>query len=604
MTTSSISIESFICVVTNLYFVFIEKRKQGKKIKYYLAHSIRQGKKIKKIRKFLGTDLSDEEIESLIKKNKEKFPINELENLECKESKNIDIKKLRTFPMSIVKKTSAQYNKSFHAKIFTLFASSHSQVYNFSKRFPLAFKFCFCFLKDDEAQWFLDSSKIITMRKWIMHKSKTSCDEVFTIFKHWENNWKTYTKTANNLLDKDLSKYSDKELYNLFEKFYIQYLLAGSVAYICDSFMSVGSEDWLEEEIKKELKSKKTNEKEIIATVRTLTSPVHLSFSLEAEYQLLKTAEKFAAKYKTLPTLHRLKKEHPKLFALLEKNEKDFYWVQNNYYNVRYLDVEYMYEQVNKIIEDAKKDKINVSKLRIEKEKELKHHKEKRQKLLDNAGLSTYMKNLLKIARLFSKWKDVRKGGVYIGMHHFDKFLEEVANRTQYTKRQLTYSIFPEIKPILFDKIDIKEKLAEREKKTFFAVTDKGYYIAGGPKANRYFEEFDKLKQEYVVEIRGVVASPGYARGRVRIIKKTEQMKEFKEGEILVANQTTPEYVPVMKKAAAIITEQGGITSHAAIVSRELKKPCIIGTKIAAKALMDGETVEVDARNGIIRRER
>ena len=67
---------------------------------------------------------------------------------------------------------------------------------------------------------------------------------------------------------------------------------------------------------------------------------------------------------------------------------------------------------------------------------------------------------------------------------------------------------------------------------------------------------------------------------------------------------TTPEFMPIMKKAAAIVTEQGGITSHAAIVARELGKPCVIGTKIATSALRDGEVVEVDANNGIVRREK
>ncbi len=64
---------------------------------------------------------------------------------------------------------------------------------------------------------------------------------------------------------------------------------------------------------------------------------------------------------------------------------------------------------------------------------------------------------------------------------------------------------------------------------------------------------------------------------------------------------TTPEMVPVMKRAAAFVTDEGGITCHAAIVSREMKKPCIIGTKIATKVLKDGDLVEVDANRGIVR---
>jgi pyruvate,water dikinase len=64
---------------------------------------------------------------------------------------------------------------------------------------------------------------------------------------------------------------------------------------------------------------------------------------------------------------------------------------------------------------------------------------------------------------------------------------------------------------------------------------------------------------------------------------------------------TRPEYISAMKKAAAIVTDEGGITCHAAIVSRELKKPCIIGTKIATKVLKDGDLVEVDADKGIVK---
>jgi pyruvate,water dikinase len=64
---------------------------------------------------------------------------------------------------------------------------------------------------------------------------------------------------------------------------------------------------------------------------------------------------------------------------------------------------------------------------------------------------------------------------------------------------------------------------------------------------------------------------------------------------------TTPDFVPAMKKAVAFITDEGGITSHAAIVARELKKPCIIGAKIATRALKDGDLIEVDANRGVVK---
>ena len=75
----------------------------------------------------------------------------------------------------------------------------------------------------------------------------------------------------------------------------------------------------------------------------------------------------------------------------------------------------------------------------------------------------------------------------------------------------------------------------------------------------------------------------------------------MKQGEILVAPMTSPDYITALRKAAAVITDEGGITSHAAIVSRELGIPGIVGTKIATQVLKDGDLVEVDAERGIVR---
>ncbi len=89
-----------------------------------------------------------------------------------------------------------------------------------------------------------------------------------------------------------------------------------------------------------------------------------------------------------------------------------------------------------------------------------------------------------------------------------------------------------------------------------------------------------------IQEILGEIGARGSATGRVIVIKNIlSDAKRFKKGDILVAGMTRPEFVPIMKKAAAIITDEGGITCHAAIIAREMKKPCIIGTKIAAQLL-------------------
>lgn len=100
--------------------------------------------------------------------------------------------------------------------------------------------------------------------------------------------------------------------------------------------------------------------------------------------------------------------------------------------------------------------------------------------------------------------------------------------------------------------------------------------------------------------LEGTPASPGVATGPVRIIKKASEIDKVKEGDILVASMTDPDYVPAMKRAAAILTDKGGKTSHAAIVSRELGCPAVVGSTNATKLLKNGEIITVDGSSGKI----
>ncbi|HUX88863.1 MAG TPA: phosphoenolpyruvate synthase [Chloroflexota bacterium] len=102
------------------------------------------------------------------------------------------------------------------------------------------------------------------------------------------------------------------------------------------------------------------------------------------------------------------------------------------------------------------------------------------------------------------------------------------------------------------------------------------------------------------VLVRGLGASPGLATGMVRVLLSPDQAAELRPGEVLVTTQTSPDWVPVMRRAAAIVTDTGGMTSHAAIVSRELGIPCIVGTRDATKLLREGVVVTVNAREGTV----
>lgn len=115
---------------------------------------------------------------------------------------------------------------------------------------------------------------------------------------------------------------------------------------------------------------------------------------------------------------------------------------------------------------------------------------------------------------------------------------------------------------------------------------------------NRFMQVVPQLHG--TVLLTGVAACPGIASGQVRIIPNPSQLHKMKPGEIMVTEMTTPDYVPAMKKAAGIITDKGGRTAHAAIVSRELGIPCVVGTVHATELLTDGQLVTVDGFNGKI----
>ena len=103
---------------------------------------------------------------------------------------------------------------------------------------------------------------------------------------------------------------------------------------------------------------------------------------------------------------------------------------------------------------------------------------------------------------------------------------------------------------------------------------------------------------KHVVLARGLAAAPGIASGKVRVLETPDQGDRLQEGEILVAQMTNPDWLPTIRRAAALVTDTGGMTCHAAIVARELGVPCVVGTRTGTRDLHDGTTVTVDGARG------
>jgi len=133
-------------------------------------------------------------------------------------------------------------------------------------------------------------------------------------------------------------------------------------------------------------------------------------------------------------------------------------------------------------------------------------------------------------------------------------------------------------------------------------VSEEGkvYLVQSRPVTVFYEKKEKEIEVKAKLLVRGLPASPGVGIGRAKVILDPNELDEVREGDVLVTKMTNPDFVPAMRKVVAIVTDEGGITSHAAIVSRELGIPCVVGTGNATQVIRSGQLVTVDGRVGVV----
>ena len=193
----------------------------------------------------------------------------------------------------------------------------------------------------------------------------------------------------------------------------------------------------------------------------------------------------------------------------------------------------------------------------------------------------------------------------------YDLF-QEVAKRIKEDYfTMVSYYQPTEIINALADKDKLTKKEIINRKKAFYlgVKNNKAFFYSGQQAINQVKKKYPELfVKKKITQLIGTPACLGKARGEVAVINVSESLsnlalraKQFKANQILVTEMTQPNMVPLMKKAAAIVTNEGGLTSHAAVISREFGIPCIVGTKCATQVLKDGDLVEVDANKGVVK---
>lgn len=198
-------------------------------------------------------------------------------------------------------------------------------------------------------------------------------------------------------------------------------------------------------------------------------------------------------------------------------------------------------------------------------------------------------------------------------VHKARPIYEKIASLLGLSFDELKFLIPDEIRHGLTGKLGAKELLSKIRPRQKFAVQifnkDRQKILVGN-RARKLVKliENDIAKQKGAAivkkekEVVGIGASQGIARGPARVISSISQLNTMRDGEVLIVPSTSVDFVGAMKKSVAVVTEVGGITCHAAIVSRELGKPCIVNTLVATKVFKNGDLVEVDAEKGIVRK--
>lgn len=395
---------------------------------------------------------------------------------------------------------------------------------------------------------------------------------------------KKYLEYLNN---KDLNILSYDELYNEMDKFnnlYIKSFIPGMTR----------PEDYLIYRLERELIELKFSKEEIdniFAKISTCPNYYPLSYS-EEPLDLLK----LTLKVRNGADINKLIDEHVQKYSWIKGpvEFEDTVFTKDDYK-----------ERVINLLNDNIEEKIeNINKVRKENDIEY-------EKILEQYKFTTKVKKLVKAIRDFiflrTYTTEYSDHLFFVGRHSIFK---EISNRTNIPEQDLIMLDDKEILNILSNKGVMSKEIKtilENRKKGFAMIWINGdvQTVFGNESLELQNEVAEIYKisgnEENIIDsnvISGNIANRGKVKGTARILTTYKDIYKVKKGDIIVATMTTPDYVSAMEKAAGFITDEGGITCHAAILSREFNVPCIVGTVNATKEIKDGKEIELDAYNG------
>ena len=463
--------------------------------------------------------------------------------------------------------------------------------------------------KDGTMRGLVPISVIQKVSEWIKEKIISDPEWADELHRHTETVNREWFEYAHNVRGATLSSLSNKELADIavqMRKLQAHAHADGlATTWFVDSDSEVFS-SYLRETLRAHAQKQGiTDLARVIDIFILLTTPGRSSLLQDEQNEfltLVKRIEQMPARevFRQFDTASEIYCHLPKdIQHSLHEHYEKWRWIPYGYIGPAYT-LEHYVEEIQKTLASG----VNIEELLTHKEKRLENVAREQARIVEELSLPNDMQRLFAIARDIIWLKDYRKLCQFHGMYVLHLVTGEVAKRLHLTLKQAAHFLDNEI-AIALEKGEADHDLLNRrtQHSVAYITPDKVTYYDGNAAAD--FMSKVEIEQSAIGasgEFFGSCACPGTVEGEVKIVNTVEDMPKMREGDIMVAHTTFPALVPAMKKAAAIITEDGGITCHAAIVAREFRIPCVVGIRDILTVVRDGDRVEVDATNGIVKK--
>ncbi len=436
---------------------------------------------------------------------------------------------------------------------------------------------CFCEFTRSDLRWYADTVQWKVYGPQVAEEVCTNPEKYYSFNKTLRNNIEELKKFSNAFYVKDLTKLTREKIWELYLKGTEKY--EGVYEYGIVPTIADLSEPYLTTRLKNILKQYANNEVE--QSFVTLTTPHSPSALMQEEINLMQLAVDSSINASS---------------TKIKKHQAEFYWLTFGYEGPLYST-----EEIWKSIMELRKNP-QLSEALKEKIAHPKEAKKNSDLLIKKLKLDAKITAAFDIAREWILLKESRKASFFACYAAFDELAKQTARLLEVPKSQVKYLTKKELQTALFEG-KIPKNIDQRKAHSIYAYQNGKDVVRVGVHAEKFIAQnvLKKHSGEKAV-IKGQVAYPGIVSGTVKLIREPQEMAKMNDGDVLVSPATNPNILPAMKKAAAFVTDVGGITCHAAIVAREMKKPCVVGTKIATKMLKDGDEVEVNANTGEVRK--